>query len=137
MAKYNFKAKNETDNNQPEKKVNDMCEAFGCPRKAQVNTGHWNCRYHSGRNVNVLANITMLLKNHEREIDWYEKVLNMAYHEFDILKGNAPPPMMHLAGEDLIKYRVRMAGYINGLLKHPDRVRAPAKTYIEFTSEIE
>jgi hypothetical protein len=123
MAKYNFKVSNEK---QPENKIsNDTgkheCEVFGCPRLATIKTSHWNCRYHNLRAGNSLDGITLTLKTHEREINWYEKVLNMPFHEFDIFEGNAPRTMAINENEDLIKYRARMQKYISDLLANPTR----------------
>jgi hypothetical protein len=140
MAKYNFKVSTEKE---PEVKGSQdtgkhQCEVFGCPRLATIKTSHWNCRYHNLRAGNALDGITLILKNHEREINWYEKVLNMPYHEYELFRGNAPEKMIHLQNEDLIKYRVRMAQYISGLLKEPSRLKIPVtKSYIEFSSETE
>lgn len=122
MAKYNFKISNEK---QPEQKTsNDTgkhnCEVFGCPRLATIKMAHWNCRYHNLRAGNKLDGITLILKNHEREIDWYEKVLNMPFHEYDLLKDNAPPTMKYHLNEELIPYRARIIKFISDLFKHPE-----------------
>lgn len=112
-----------------------QCVIFGCPRIATIEVNnHWNCRYHNLRAGNALDGITMILKNHEREINWYEKVLTMAYHEYDEMKGNAPASMFHLVNEELIKYRVRMQEYITTLFKHPARMKIIAtKTYADLS----
>jgi len=137
MAKYNFKAPTKSQPESHEEKYNGKhpCIIFGCPRIATIEiNNHWNCRYHNLRAGSMLDGITLILKNHEREINWYEKVINMAYHEYDVLKGNAPASMMHLPNEDLIKYRVRMAQYISLMFKHPDRMKIPVtKTYADIT----
>lgn len=132
------KFKYEPSEKQPEQKLNDtgkhQCEVFGCPRLATIKTNHWNCRYHNLRSGDSLDGITLILKNHEREINWHEKVMNMAYHEYDIMKGNAPENMRHLVNEDLIKYRVRMQQYITTLFKHPARLKIPVtKTYLSLS----
>lgn len=138
MAKYNFKAPSEK---QPENKTsNDTgiheCSVFGCQRIATIKTSHWNCRYHNLRAGNKLDGITIIIKNHEREINWYEKVLNMPFHEYDILKNNAPAAMLPIANEDLIQYRKRITQYISNMFKHPDRLSIPVtKTYISLSSE--
>ena len=127
MARFNFKAPTEK---QEEKEYDrKVCFAFGCPRLPTIKTGSWACRYHHGRNASNLDGITMILKNHEAEIDWSEKVMNMPFHEFDIFKDNAPQTMLVMQGEDLIKYRVRTAKYIRELLKHPTRPQQAPKTY--------
>lgn len=138
MAKYNFKAVLEKkDEFQPHSSLTGIhqCEVYGCPRIATIKTGNWNCRYHHGRSGEVVNGVTLLLKNHEAEINWYEKVMKMPYHEYDILKGNAPASMQVQAGEDLIKYRVSTEKYIKDLLKHPLSVKSPLKTYISMTAE--
>lgn len=111
------------------------CEVYGCPRIATIKTNHWNCRYHNLRSGKSLDGITLILKTHEREIDWYEKVINMPYHEYDLLKANAPLKMMHNQNEDLIKYRVRMTQYISNLLKNPEIHVVKKLTYAYITSE--
>jgi len=119
MAKYNFKAP--TENQRVQKTSNDTgehdCHAFGCPRLATIKTEYWNCRYHNLRSGESLDHITMLLKNHEREINWLEKVINMPYHEFE--HCNAPVGMEAAQGESLPDYRRRMSKQINDLLKNP------------------
>ena len=140
MAKFNFKIPTNTTKEPYEEKYNGKhaCAIFGCPRIATIEINNrWNCRYHNLRADNSLDGITLILKNHEREINWYETVLNMPYHKYDELKGNAPAAMLHLNGEDLIKYRVRMANYISELFKHPNRIQIKAtKTYLSMTAEL-
>lgn len=138
MGKFNFKAPaaKEPDQKTPSNTGNHNCSVFGCPRIATIKMGNWNCRYHNLRAGNMLDGITLVLKNHEREIDWYEKVLNMPYHEYNIFKGNAPTLMLHHADEELTAYRKRMAQYITGLLKHPETIKIPmTKTYVDFSSD--
>lgn len=112
-----------------------QCVIFGCPRIATIEiNNHWNCRYHNLRAGNALDGITLILKNHEREINWYEKVISMPYHEYDLFKNNAPAKMAVLPSEELIQYRVRMAQYVSTLLKHPDRLKIPVtKTYADLS----
>ena len=105
------------------------CEVFGCIRMGHIHTTNWNCRYHHGRKGESLSNITMLIKNHEREINWYEKVLNMAYHEFKIMAGNAPANMLPIASEELPAYKLRMSLHITQLLADPDRLPKPSIKY--------
>ena len=112
-----------------------QCVIFGCPRIATIEVNnHWNCQYHNLRAGNALDGITMILKNHEREINWYEKVLTMAYHEYDTMKDNSPALMLHRENENLIQYRVRMQEYITTLFKHPARMKIPVtKTYADLS----
>jgi hypothetical protein len=121
-TKFNY---DPAEKQEEQKRNNDTgkheCEVFGCPRLATIKTNHWNCRYHNLRAGNSLDGITLTLKTHEREINWYEKVLNMPFHDYDKFKGNAPKTMIHELNEDLIKYRARMQKYISDLLANPTR----------------
>jgi hypothetical protein len=140
MAKFNFKAPIEE---QPEKSNSSetgkhQCEVFGCPRLATIKIGNWNCRYHNLRAANALDGITLVLKNHEREINWYEKVLNMPFHEYDLFKNNAPSTMLPHANEDLIQYRKRISQYVSDMFKHAAGLKIPVtNTYVSLSSEVE
>ena len=134
MAKYNFKAAPE--NKEEVKSYNDTgkhdCDVFGCPRLATIKTNHWHCRYHNLRSAEMFDRITLLLKNHEREINWYEKVINMPFHEYEKFKGNAPQTMLSIVNEDLKDYRVRVAKYVRDLLANPNTHHSVVKyTYAD------
>lgn len=132
VSKTVFKSKAVDDDEEVKRQTkggHGKCEVFGCQRMGQIHTTNWNCRYHHGRRGDTLADITMLLRNHEREINWYEKVLNMAYHEFEIMTDNAPTGLQPLQNEKLPAYRVRMGQVIKKLLIDPSRAAKPTVKY--------
>ena len=110
------------------------CEIYGCPRWGTIKTdGSWNCSYHWRRSGKNLAHITMLLNNHETEINWYEQILlGTAEVEYVCgdLKGRAPEILRPLQGEGFYAYRKRVIEYVADLLKMKEiPLREPAKIY--------
>lgn len=133
---YNFKKSAvKKEGNEEEKKDSNLhgkCEAWGCTRMGHIHTGIWSCRYHfacHGENIaEQLSHVTLVLKNHEPEINWYEKLLCFTETEFVCrdLKHLAPVGMEVGIGESFRDYRDRVEKVINGLLyvkvvKSPDR----------------
>lgn len=101
------------------------CEVYGCPRDGHIHTGQWNCRYHHGKTGQSLSRITLALKNHEREINWYEHVLNATVVDYamgDVAK-HAPLGLHPLPDETLVVYRVRMKQHIDDLLEPKSRIQ--------------
>ena len=95
-----------------------QCDVYGCPRAGHIHTSNWNCRYHHGKNGAALARITLVLKNHGREFDWYERLLNATMVDFamgDITK-DAPYGLEPHKDEVLKQYRVRVKRRIDELL---------------------
>jgi hypothetical protein len=95
------------------------CEVHGCPRAGHIYTGGWNCRYHHGKSGSSLARITMVLRNHEQEIDWYEHVLNATGVDFavgDIAK-QAPYGLAVARNETWSEYKMRVMSHVDDLLK--------------------
>jgi len=101
------------------------CEVYGCPRPGHIHTGVWNCRYHHGKRGAALAQITLALKNHAQEFDWYEHLLNATRVDFlvgDIAK-NAPYELRVFPNEDFKKYFERVKRHIEILLIPKSRLQ--------------
>jgi len=129
MARGNFKSfkpaqdesKREDDDSQA-KHRHGKCEAWGCNRMGHVHTGKWHCRYHfacHGKNIaEQLSHVTLILKNHEPEINWYEKLLGENDVEWVCgdLKKRIPVGMEAGKDESFKAYRDRIELHINALL---------------------
>lgn len=117
MGKFNFKF--DTDEPQESAQPNrGHCAVYGCPRKGQVLTTVWNCRYHAGKGGSSLAHVTLTLRNHAQEFDWYEHVLNATPVDFligDIAK-KAPEDLRVLPNENFKTYKDRVERHIELLL---------------------
>ena len=119
-----------------DKNGHGKCEAWGCTRWGHDYSGKWHCRYHwacHGENIGKqLAHVSMILKNHEAEINWYEFVLQSSFVDYECgvidctLPGqekkrtplsSAPETMLPEDGEKFSEYRKRITIYINHLLK--------------------
>lgn len=123
---YNFKKKTTKSENpvddRTDKNLHGKCEAWGCNRWGHVHTGKWHCRYHfacHGKNIaDQLSHVTLILKNHEPEFNWYEHLL--CSNEVDFvcgdLKRRAPIGMEVEADETFRQYRDRIERVINALL---------------------
>jgi hypothetical protein len=100
------------------------CAVYGCPRKGQIYTTVWNCRYHFGKSGASLAQITLTLRNHAKEIDWYEHLLAATPVDFlveDIAK-KAPSILEVLPNENFKNYRIRVESHIENLLMPKSRL---------------
>ena len=95
-----------------------QCEIYGCPRMGQIYTTGWNCRYHHGVEGGRLASITTILRNHQSEIDWYEKVLASTITGFDMgmVGAAAPDSLKVLQNETFSEYKLRLEKYVDSLL---------------------
>ena len=100
------------------------CEVYGCPRDGHIYTGQWNCRYHHGMSGQSLSRITLTLKNHERDFNWYEHVLNATVTDFGmgIVAKHAPPGLSAWPDETLSVYKLRMKKNIDDLLMPKSRL---------------
>ena len=127
MAKVNFNTALEQYKGQPESKPKDEkgkghghCEIYGCPRTGHINTnGIWNCRYHYDQASKDLAQITMKLKNHEDEVDWYERLSTATSADYEVgsVKKDAPRHLKPDIDEDFYAYRFRVAQHIHAVLR--------------------
>jgi len=130
MARGNFKAfkptqdesKQVNNDDSQAKHCHGKCEAWGCNRWGHVYTGKWHCRYHfacHGKNIaEQLSHVTLILKNHEPEVNWYEKLLGENEVEWVCgdLKKIIPVGMEVVKDESFKDYRNRIEKHINGLL---------------------
>lgn len=102
--------------------LHGKCEAWGCDRLGHVHTGKWHCRYHwacHGKNIaEQLSHVTLILKNHEPEINWYETLLSSSEVDWvcDDLSKRAPVGMEPEHEEKFGTYRHRIELRINKLL---------------------
>ena len=123
---YNFKKKPSSGENQvdekKDKELHGPCVAWGCNRMGHVHTGKWHCRYHfacHGKNIaDQLSHVTIILKNHEPEVNWYEVLLSSSEVDWvcDGLGKRAPVGMEPSNGETFRQYRERIETHINSLL---------------------
>jgi hypothetical protein len=100
------------------------CEVYGCPRHAHVFTGVWNCRYHHGKSGAALAQITLTLRNHAKEFDWYEHMLNATPVDFLVgdVARKAPAILDVLSNENFSTYKARVKLRIATLLAPKSRL---------------
>jgi len=100
------------------------CEVYGCPREGHIHTGVWNCRYHHGRGGSALAQITLTLRTHAREFDWYEHMLNATPVDFMVgdVARKAPPILEVLSSENFSVYKARVKLRIATLLAPKSRL---------------
>lgn len=112
-------------NNPAEQKPTELhgkCTAWGCNRMGHIHTGKWHCRYHwacHGKNIaEQLSHVTLILKNHEPEINWYEHLLYSSEVDFICgdLKKRTPVGMEVESTETFKEYRGRIEMVINALL---------------------
>lgn len=129
MKKFDFNAEDLEQEKNPAPRgrlVHGRCEVYGCPRDGHIYTSSWNCRYHAGKHGSNLAHITMILKNHGKEFDWYEHVLNATVTDFGMgeIAKQAPYGLEVHANESLKEYKSRMREHINGLLGVMEKIAA-------------
>ena len=101
------------------------CEVYGCPRKASIYTPTANCRYHHGKSGSSLAHITMMLRNHSTDFDWWEYVLAATPVDFlvgDIAK-KAPDNLRVFPNEDFKTYKARIKRHVEILLIPKSRLQ--------------
>lgn len=125
MEKFKFSADPQEEKPvQRTRQGHGKCEVFGCPRDGHIHTGQWNCRYHFGKSGSSLARITMTLRNHEKEFDWYEHVLNATVTDFGMgdIAGDAPAGLRVWKDETLKDYKTRMQIYFDDLLAPKSRI---------------
>lgn len=123
-GKFTPKKSEETNNfeKKVDKDLHGKCEVWGCNRWGHVNAGKWHCRYHwacHGKNIaEQLNHVTLILKNHEPEINWYEILLSSSEVDWvcDDLKKRAPYGMEPEPEEKFRIYRHRIELRINSLL---------------------
>ena len=126
MAKFEYKPNDLQDS--PAQASRGHCAVYGCPRKGQIYTTVWNCRYHAGKGGSSLAHVTLMLRNHAQEFDWYEHILAATPVDFligDIAK-KAPDDLCVLLNEDFRKYRDRVERHIDILLIPKSRLQEVA-----------
>ena len=124
MAKFEYKP-NDHSEDSPAQSNRSHCSVYGCPRKGQIYTTVWNCRYHAGKGGSSLAHITLTLRNHAKEFDWYERILDATPVDFligDIAK-KAPDDLRVLPNEDFKTYRDRVKRHIDILLIPKSRLQ--------------
>lgn len=118
------------------------CMAHGCPRIATINSeGRWICRYHKGKAAKDWNHITLKLRNHEREVNWFEWLQQSTFTDYEEKTGRdgkkypgtvdatilgqplrrvpltqAPPGMENGQMESFSHYRRRMGDKINSML---------------------
>lgn len=104
---------------------NGHCVVYGCPRNGHVHSGVWNCRYHHGRSGASLAQITMTLRNHAKEFDWYEYLLDATPVDFLVgdIARKAPDELRVLPNENFKTYRERVERHIDILLIPKSRLQ--------------
>lgn len=123
MEKFKFSVNAEQE--QPVQRTrlgHGKCEVYGCPRDGHIQTGVWSCRYHFGKSGVSLARITMTLRNHEKEFDWFERMLNTTVVDFAMgIAANAPDGMSPLQNETLAAYKARIGRYIDDLFVPKNR----------------
>lgn len=127
MAKFEYKP-HEHSEDSPAQQPRSHCSVYGCPRKGQIYTTVWNCRYHAGKGGSSLAHVTLMLRNHAQEFNWYEHVLTATPVDFligDIAK-KAPDDLRVLPNEDFRKYRDRVERHIDILLIPKSRLQEVA-----------
>lgn len=101
------------------------CEVYGCPRDGVINIGVRNCRYHHGKSGSSLAQITMTLRNHSRDFDWYDHLLTRTPVDFlvgDVAKY-APEHLRVLPNENFKTYKDRIKQHIEILLIPKSRLQ--------------
>lgn len=123
-GKFTPKKSEETNNfeKKADKDLHGKCEVWGCNRWGHVHTGKWHCRYHwacHGKNIaEQLNHVTLILKNHGTEINWYENLLSSSEVDWvcDDLSRHAPHGMEPEPKEKFSVYRNRIELKINSLL---------------------
>lgn len=125
MGKFNFNIDTPEEKPAPRTRLgHGRCEVYGCPRDGHIYTGQWNCRYHHGMGGHSLSRITLALKNHEREFDWYEHMLNATVTDFGmgVVAKHSPSGLHVLPDETLVAYRLRVKHHIDNLLAPQSRL---------------
>ena len=121
-GKYKTTVSEQKHDQKKDKDLHGKCEAWGCNRWGQVHIGKWYCRYHlacHGKNIGEqLSHVTIILKNHEPEVNWYETLLASSEVDYvcDDLKQRAPVGMEPETKESFKDYRARIEAHINKLL---------------------
>lgn len=121
-ASFKFNSDNLEEQPKPVQLGHGKCAVFGCPRSGHINTGVWNCRYHWNKNGDQLSFITMKLKNHEAEINWYEKLITATVVDYAVkdVHKKALNGLEPLQAETFQDYRERITSHINKLLSMPE-----------------
>ena len=124
MDKFDFKYESSAEEKpKHNRSEHGPCEVYGCPRVGTIYTSGWNCRYHHGKNGHSLAYITMTLRNHAYEFDWYDRLLNLNAVDFamNVMHKNAPSAMNVLPDETYKQYKTRMQKHVEELLQPKNR----------------
>jgi hypothetical protein len=128
MAKFEYRPESDQEKPAHQSRLgHGRCEVYGCPRDGHIHTGQWNCRYHFGKSGQSLSRITLALKNHEREINWHEHVLNATVTDFGmgIVAKHSPHGLHPVPDETLSVYKLRMQRHVDNLLAPQNREIAP------------
>ena len=123
--KFDFKLSEDREEQPTRSKLGfGPCEVYGCPRAGHIRTGMLNCRYHHGKSGASLAQITMVLKNHAKEFDWYEHMLNVTHVDFLVgdVARKAPGGLEVLPNENFQAYRARINQHTEDLLMPKSRL---------------
>jgi hypothetical protein len=125
MEKLNFQLGVQEEKPVRTRQGHDSCEVYGCPRAGHIHSGVWNCRYHHGKGGSSLAQITLTLKNHAREFDWYEHMLNATQVDFLVgdIARKAPTELRVLPNENFKNYCERVKRHIDILLIPKSRLQ--------------
>lgn len=123
MQKFKFDL-NKAEPDKPTTAHGSHCSVYGCPREGQIKTASWSCRYHHGKSGSNLNRITLVLKNHAREIDWHEYLLRTTPVDFLVgdVARKAPDGLRVLPNETYKAYRARVALHIETLLMPKSRL---------------
>jgi hypothetical protein len=119
MEKLDFTATDEQQEKPRHSKYDSShCAVYGCPRAGHIFTNNWNCRYHFGKPGESLARITLTLKNHAKDFDWCEWLLNQNAVDFAMndIQKKAPYHLEVKPKETWKEYKVRVLLHIENLL---------------------